>query len=163
VIATAKHFPGLGLATRDTDHHVVRVTAARGALAPGLKPFKTAIADGLPLIMLSNATYTAYDPGSAAGWSHAIGTKLLRKELGFRGATITDSLDGAAHARGAGAAGLAVRAAQAGTDLLLLTASEQGSQGVYRTLLSAASSGRIDQGRLLASYERILALKAKLR
>jgi beta-N-acetylhexosaminidase len=163
VIATAKHFPGLGLATRDTDQSFVRIMASRAALAPGLRPFKTAIADHVPLIMLSNAMYTAYDGGSSAGWSRAIGEKLLRRTLGFRGATITDSLDGASHARGTPAAGLAVRAAQAGTDLLLLTASEPGSQAVYNTLLSAASSGRIDGARLLTSYKRILGLKAKLR
>jgi beta-N-acetylhexosaminidase len=163
VIASAKHFPGLGLAARDTDRSFVRITATRAELAPGLKPFKTAIADRVPLIMLSNALYTAYDGGSSAGWSRAIGTKLLRNRLGFRGATITDSLDGAAHARHIGTAGLAARAAQAGTDLLLLTGSERGSQSVYRSLLDAAASGRIDQARLLASYERILTLKTILR
>jgi beta-N-acetylhexosaminidase len=162
-IATAKHFPGLGLAERDTDRSFVRITATRAGLAPGLKPFKTAIADRVPLIMLSNALYTAYDGGSSAGWSRAIGTKLLRNQLGFHGATITDSLDGAAHARHVGAASLATRAAQAGTDLLLLTGSEQGSQSVYRALLAAVSSGRIDQARLLTSYERIRTLKALLR
>ena len=163
VIATAKHFPGLGLAAQDTDRSFVRITATRAGLAPGLKPFKTAIADRVPLIMLSNALYTAYDGGSSAGWSRAIGTKLLRNQLGFHGATITDSLDGAAHARHSGTAGLATRAAQAGTDLLLLTGSERDSADVYRALVAAASSGRIDQGRLLASYRRIETLKALLR
>ena len=114
VIASAKHFPGLGLAARDTDRSFVRITATRARARSGLKPFKTAIADRVPLIMLSNALYTAYDGGSSAGWSRAIGTKLLRNRLGFRGATITDSLDGAAHARHVGTAGLAARAAQAG-------------------------------------------------
>jgi beta-N-acetylhexosaminidase len=163
VIATAKHFPGLGLAAQDTDQSFVRITATRAELASGLKPFKTAIADRVPLIMLSNALYTAYDGGSSAGWSRAIGTKLLRKQLGFRGATITDSLDGAAHARHIGVAVLATRAAKAGTDLLLLTGHEGESEGVYRALVAAASSGRIDQDQLLASYERIQALKALLR
>src|SRR4051794_12131448 len=163
VIASAKHFPGLGLAARDTDRNVVRITAARAELASGLKPFRTAIADRVPLIMLSNALYTAYDGGSSAGWSRAIGTKLLRKRLGFGGATITDSLDGAADARHVSTAGLATRAAQAGTDLLLLTGSERASQSVYRSLLQAAGSGRIDHARLLGSYERILTLKTILR
>ena len=164
VIASAKHFPGLGLAARDTDRSFVRITATRAELAPGLKPFKTAIADRVPLIMLSNALYTAYDGGSSAGWSRAIGTKLLRNQLGFRGATITDSLDGAAHARHVGTAGLAARAAQAGTDLLLLTGSERAlAVRLPLRLLQAAASGRIDQARLLASYERILTLKTILR
>jgi beta-N-acetylhexosaminidase len=163
VLATAKHFPGLGTATRNTDNFVVRITATRATLAPALRPYKTAIADRVPVIMLANAVYTAYDSGNAAGWSRAIGTTLLRNQLGFRGVTITDSLDGAAHARGLPAAALAVRAAQAGTDLLLLTSSEPGSQTVYRSLIRSAGAGRISSARLLESYTRILALKAALR
>jgi beta-N-acetylhexosaminidase len=162
VFATAKHFPGLGLATRNTDLFLVRIAATRAALAPGLRPFRTAIADRVPLIIFSNAVYTAYDRGHAAGWSRPIGTTLLRGGLGFRGVTITDSLDGAARARNTSAGALAARAAQAGTDLLLLTASERGSQNVYRSLLRAAADARISQERLLVSYGRILALKAGL-
>ena len=112
--------------------------------------------------MLSNAVYTAYDRGNAAGWSRAIGQTLLRGQLGFRGVTITDSLDGAAHSRHVAASTLAARAADAGTDLLLLTASEPGSKNVYSSLLQAAAAGRIDRGRLLASYRRILSLKGRL-
>jgi beta-N-acetylhexosaminidase len=162
-LATAKHFPGLGLAERNTDQSFVRITATKAALAPGLQPFKTAIADRVPLIMLSNVVYTAYDGANAAAWSHAIGTTLLRGELGFRGATITDSLDGAAHARHVSAASLALRAARAGTDLLLLTGSEEGTRGAHRVLLEAAAADRISHDGLLASYRRILALKAGLR
>ena len=161
-LATAKHFPGLGLAARDTDRHVVRITASQTALAPGLMPFRTAVADHVPLIMLSNAVYTAYDPANAAGWSRSVGTTLLRGQLGYRGATITDSLDGAAHPRHVSASSLAIRAANAGTDLLLLTASEAGSKGVYSSLLGAAAAGRVDRARMLASYKRILALKSGL-
>ena len=163
VVATSKHFPGIGRATRDTDHSVVRIGATKATLAPGLKPFRTAVADRVPLIMLSNAIYPAYDPWNAAGWSRTIGTHLLRGQLGFRGVTITDSLDGAAHARSTPVAPLAVRAAKAGTDLLLVTGSEPSSQEAYRAVLSAAGKGQIDHARLLASYRRILALKASVR
>jgi beta-N-acetylhexosaminidase len=162
-LATVKHFPGLGLAARNTDRFVVRITATKAGLAPGLKPFRTAVSDQVPLIMLSNAIYTAYDGANAAGWSRTIGTTLLRGKLGFRGVTITDSLDGAARGRGIAASALAVRAANPCTDLLLLTASENSSQGVREALLRAAATGRIDPARLLASYRRILALKAGLR
>jgi beta-N-acetylhexosaminidase len=161
-LATAKHFPGIGQATRNTDRYVVRIAATKATLVPGLKPFKTAVADRLPLIMLSNAIYTGYDPWNAAGWSRTIGTTLLRGQLRFRGVTITDSLDGAANARGTAVGALAVRAARAGTDLLLVTGSEPSSRDAYRAVLGAATDGRIDRARLLASYRRILALKAKL-
>jgi beta-N-acetylhexosaminidase len=111
--------------------------------------------------MLSNAVYSAYDAGNAAGWSPAIATGLLRDKLGFRGVTITDSLDAAGRARHVATAALAIRAAKAGTDLLLLTASEPGSRSVYRALLRAAPD-EIGGAQLLASYRRILELKARL-
>jgi beta-N-acetylhexosaminidase len=159
VLATVKHFPGLGFATRNTDREVVRIAASRRQLAPGLRPFRAAVDTNVPLVMLSNAVYAAYDRRNAAGWSHAIGTRLLRGELGFRGVTITDSLDGAAHARGVPADVLAVRAAAAGTDLILVTGSEPASLSVYTSLLRAARDGRISGARLAASYRRILELK----
>jgi beta-N-acetylhexosaminidase len=112
--------------------------------------------------MLSNAVYRAYDRHNAAAWSHAIGTGLLRGDLGFRGVTITDALDGAAAARGILPNGLAVRSAAAGTDMILLSGSEAASRSVYRSLVDAASAGRIRTARLRASYERIVALKQGL-
>jgi beta-N-acetylhexosaminidase len=161
-IATMKHFPGIGFATRNTDRHIVRITATRSRLRPELEPYRQAIARGLPLVMLSNAVHDAYDHSNAAGWSRAIGTNLLRRGLGFRGVTISDSLDGAAHARGVPTDVLALRAAKAGTDLILVTGSEAASRSVYLSLLRAARDGRLGPPRLVASYRRILALKRGL-
>src|SRR5262245_40561317 len=161
-LATMKHFPGLGFATKNTDNFVVHIDATRSELAPGLKPYHHAVANGVPLVMLSNAVYQAYDKSHAAGWSHAIGATLLRGELGFGGVTITDSLDGAANSRGIPTNPLALKAAKAGTDMLLLTGSEASSRSVFRTLLDAAKAGQISHDRLMASYGRIMALKAGL-
>ncbi len=162
VMAVMKHFPGLGFATRNTDEYVVAIGASRAALAPSLLPYRTAIRHHIPLIMLSNATYPAYDPVNAAGWSRAIDVNLLRQGLGFTGVTITDSLDGTAFARGLPTTLLAVRAARAGTDMILLTGSEASTREVYATLLGRAEDGYIQTDRLRASYDRIRALKAGL-
>jgi beta-N-acetylhexosaminidase len=162
VVPAMKHFPGIGFATRNTDAYVVIIRASRAALAPGLLPYRTAIRHAIPLIMLSNATYPAYDARNAAGWSHAIGVTLLRHDLGFTGVTITDSLDGTAKARGLWTRVLAVSAARAGTDMILTTGSEASTRGVYATLLRQAELGSIPLATLRASYDRILALKAGL-
>jgi beta-N-acetylhexosaminidase len=161
-LATMKHFPGLGYATRNTDNYVVRIAATRRRLAPGLEPYRRAITNEIPLVMLSNAVYDAYDRRRAAGWSRAIGWDLLRGELGFQGVTVTDSLDGAAAARRVSTDRLAIGAARSGTDLILLTGTEAASGSVYRSLLDAVSDGRIPQGRLELSYQRIVALKTGL-
>jgi len=162
VVPSMKHFPGIGYAVLNTDSHAVTIGASAAALAPGLRPYQTAIANGIPMIMLSNATYTAYDSANAAGWSHAIGTTLLRNQLGFRGVTITDSLTGTAVSRGVSQTSLSLRAAKAGTDMILVTGSEASTRAVYSALLAAAQAGSIARWMLLASYNRIIALKAHL-
>jgi beta-N-acetylhexosaminidase len=161
-LATMKHFPGLGFAPVNTDYAVVRIRASRAQLAPELAPYRQAVAQHVPLVMLSNAIYDAYDRVNAAGWSRAISTQLLRRQLGFRGVSITDSLDGAAHARGIAPNGLAIGAANAGTDLLLVTGGEAASRSVFTSLLRAAQAGRVHRSSLEASYRRILALKSRL-
>jgi beta-N-acetylhexosaminidase len=112
------------------------------------------------MIMLSNATYTALDPANGAGWSRAITRTLLRDQLGFRGVTITDGLPAAAHTRGVSTASIAIKAAVAGTDFLLVTSSESASAAVYQQLLAAAKAGTIPMTRMQASWTRITTLKA---
>jgi beta-N-acetylhexosaminidase len=159
VMATMKHFPGIGLAIRNTDHYVDTIRVPRSSLAPGLLAYRTAIGHHIPLIMLSNVTYTALDAHDAAGWSHAIAVTLLRDDLAFTGVTITDSLDGTAHARGVKVRDLALRAAIAGTDMILTTGSEKTTLRLYESLLAEARDGAIPLDRLRKSYDRIQTLK----
>ncbi len=159
VVPVLKHFPGLGFANQDTDLRMVTIRASRTALGPGLQPYRAAVAAKLPVIMLSNATYPAWDAHAAAGWSPAIITTLLRDQLGFLGLTMTDSLDGSAAARGLTASHLAERAAGAGTDLILLTGSEASSDRAFASLLADAEAGGLPLAGLETSDRRIVALK----
>ena len=162
VVPALKHFPGIGYATKNTDSSVVKIWASRTQLSAGLAPYRMAIANHVPLIMLSNATYPAYDPVHAAGWSPAIVGTLLRRDLGFTGVTITDSLDGTAAARGISTRRLAAAAASAGTDMILTSGSEAATNSLFAYLVQQATAGAIPTAKLQASYTRILALKAGL-
>lgn len=161
VIPTMKHFPGLGLATRTTDRYVVTIDAPLSVLEPSLAPYRTAIGHGIPAIMLSNAIYPAFDPDHAAGWSPAV-CRFLREDLGFAGVTMTDSLNGIGAAMGADPTELAILAAIAGTDVVLLTGGEVSTGRTFARMLAAAESGRIPRANLEASYARIVALKSVL-
>jgi beta-N-acetylhexosaminidase len=161
VIATMKHFPGIGRATRNTDRYVDTIGATAAELAVDLGPYRRAIANGLPAIMLSNATYPAWDDTNAAGWSRAIAVSLVRDELGFRGITITDSLDGTGHARGLPVRVLGLRAAIAGTDMILTTGSERTTTKLFEVLLARANEGSLPRATLQASYDRILEVKTR--
>lgn len=161
VEAAVKHFPGLGRADRTTDRARVRIAASAAELERGLVPFRRAIAAGVPLVMLSNASYTAWGPAPAA-WSPRIAGGLLRDELGFAGVTITDALEAAAATHGISVAAAAGRSARAGGDLLLLTGSEVSSRAVHASLLAAARAGTLSRASLEESAARILALRRRL-
>ncbi len=124
VAATAKHFPGLGSATTDTDfaHLELHPTAAQRAAA--LKPYETMIPAGVDSVMAAVAGFDAYDSsGAVAALSRPIITGLLRGRLRFSGVVITDAL-GSSTGHDERTAG--VLAAAAGADVLLYTDSAPG-------------------------------------
>ena len=101
------------------------------------RAFRAAIAGGVPIVMISNATYPALD-SKPAPWSTKV-QSLLRDDLGFRGVTISDALDGAAATRGRALASVAALAAEAGVDLLLLTGSEASSAAAFERVAGGPS------------------------
>ncbi|HEY7177732.1 MAG TPA: glycoside hydrolase family 3 N-terminal domain-containing protein [Gaiella sp.] len=158
VAPTLKHFPGLGLATTSTDDAAVRIDVPEESLAPGLVPYRRAIAAGVvPLVMVSNAAYTAYD-GQVAAWSPRVLATL--GGLGFTGATMTDALEPLARTHRTTLGQAALRAARAGVDLLLCVGSERSTEAVYDELLAAARAGRLSRTALEESAARIDELAA---
>ncbi|HEX6725557.1 MAG TPA: glycoside hydrolase family 3 N-terminal domain-containing protein [Gaiella sp.] len=158
VAPALKHFPGLGLATTSTDEAAVTIGAGAATLAPGLIPYRRAIAAGVaPLVMISNAAYTAYG-GKPAAWSPRV--LALLRGLGFTGVTITDALEPLATTHGVTLSQAAVRSARAGVDLLLFVGSERSTAAVYDALLAEARAGRLSRASLEASAARIDQLAA---
>lgn len=160
VLATAKHFPGLGGAVGNTDLAAVSITGSPTALAADLASFRALVAAGVPIVMLSSAVYPAYGQEPAL-WTPAV-HHLLRATLGFAGVTISDALEAVASTRGRPLPSVAVLAARAGTDLLLLAGDERSTSGVFDALVSAARDGRLSRAGLERSHRRIVTLKAAL-
>ena len=162
VAATAKHFPGLGAATVNTDDGKVTIRRGRAKLmGVDLPPFEAAIRAGVPLVMVSHARYTALDRQRIASQSPAIIRGLLRDRLAFRGIVITDSMEAAASLATGNITATSERAVRAGADLVLLTG--RGSYGpVYRHLLTKARGSTSFRERVRQAAARVLALKAGL-
>ncbi|MBJ7598721.1 MAG: hypothetical protein DLM67_23190 [Candidatus Nephthysia bennettiae] len=159
VAATAKHFPGIGTLTLDTDHTLGQLQLSPAALQDQLVPFRRLIEHGVDLVMLANAVCPALDPAQPAVFSRNIAEGLLRHQLGFGGVVITDDLEAQSLRGDVGER--AVRAVEAGADVVLL-ASAAGGRAAYNALLAAVQSGRLSGERLLQSYRRLRALKANL-
>jgi beta-N-acetylhexosaminidase len=156
IAATAKHFPGLGAAPANTDNRPVVIHAGLTTLNRGLAPFRSSIAAGTQLVMISSASYPTLDPsGVPAMFSRTIVSGLLRQKLGFDGVVVTDALDAPAAARTPHAA---ARAIGAGVDLLLYTG-ERASEAGLSTLVADAAAGPQLRQELAVADERIDALK----
>ena len=159
VAATAKHFPGLGGATVNTDDGPATV---RTPLDRDLVPFRAAIREAVPLVMLSHASYPALDPARIASQSRQVVSGLLRERLRFEGVIVTDSLEAQAVLARSGVADAAERSIRAGADLILMTGSASWND-VFPRLLSAARRDDTLRRRIRASAARVLALKRALR
>jgi len=159
VAATAKHFPGLGLAGGDTDNGRIVIGSAAWKIRQGLLPFQSAVGAGVKLVMLSTAVYPKLDASKKpAAFSRKIVDGLLRKALGFEGVTVTDSLTAPAAERIPHAA---TRAMLAGSDLLVFGAESASERGYATLVADEAGSPRL-RARLTQAAARIRALKAWL-
>jgi beta-N-acetylhexosaminidase len=161
VAATAKHFPGLGAATANTDSSPATVGSGLAALrGRDLVPFRAAIAAGVPLVMVSHALYPALDAGRIASQSPLVIDGLLRRSLGFDGVVITDSIEAAAVRRRSDVATAAVRSIAAGADIVLMTG--PGSyRPIYARLLATARRSASFRVRIRAAAARVQALERR--
>lgn len=161
VAPTAKHFPGFGRATANTDDEPVTIDASADELATDLEPFRRAIDAGVPAVMVSHAVYPAYDGAWIASQSKPIVTDLLRGELGFEGVAVTDSMEADAVLGRSDVEAAAVYAIYAGCDLLVLTG--RGSQlPVHERLIEEARRSPEFRARLSEAAGRVTELRRKL-
>lgn len=159
--ATAKHFPGLGAATGNTDFGVQRIRLSKRTLRRvDEAPYERYAAIQGALVMLSTAIYPAYS-GKPAAFARPIATRELRVRLGFHGVSITDALGTAAVAAFGGTAKAGLSAAKAGTDLLLFTDYRAGARA-YRALRRKLRSRMLDRRRFERSVQRVLALRHRV-
>lgn len=166
--ATAKHFPGLGRATVNTDDAPVVVHATLAQLRADWLPFRTAVRSGIGAVMVSTAIYPALGSPLPAAFAPGI-VADLRRGIGFRGVVVTDALRTPAVQRLYPTPEAAVRAAAAGDDLLLAAGStdsyadtDGASSSSFAALVTAVRSGRLPLARVRAAYARVLALKGSI-
>jgi beta-N-acetylhexosaminidase len=156
VAATAKHYPGLGSSgNRNTDTAEVTLDTPRAALDRERAAFQHQVDGGTRLVMMSNATYLAYDRNRPAVASRKIIGRLRRG--GFHGVVISDELRVPGLRRfGSDAAAIATRA---GVDVLLFASATGTGAAEYRALLAAVKAGRVRRSLVEQQVRRIASLK----
>jgi len=160
MLATLKHFPGHG--DTDADSHIglptIRADFAR-LDSVELVPFRAGIDAGASIVMSAHIAFPALTGDTPATLSPAMLTGVLRDSLKFKGLVVTDALQMGAIVAKYGAGEAAVRAFEAGSDLLLMPADPDSA---ISSMLQALASGRITQARLDASVRRMLEIKRGL-
>lgn len=135
VAACAKHFPGHGDTSEDSHHELPRLPHDLDRLrSVELPPFRAAIEAGVAAIMSAHVLFEAVDPDVPATLSPNVLQGILREELGFDGAIISDDLEMEAVAGRMDIGEAAVKAIEAGVDLLLCCHREDRQRQVLETL-----------------------------
>jgi beta-N-acetylhexosaminidase len=158
VLTTAKHFPGHGDTSVDSHLAMPSISSDRAHLeSVELVPFRAAVAEGVDSIMTAHIAVPALEaPDLPATLSPAIMTGLLRDELKFQGLIVTDALDMGGVAKGYPAGEAAVRALEAGADVLLMPSDPEAA---IRAVVAAVRKGRLSTKRIDESVARVLAAK----
>ena len=152
-----KHFPGHGATAVDSHEALPVVECDEATLrARDLAPF-AAVASSAGAMMSAHVTVAAFDPRRPATLSPRIMTDLLRGELGFTGALLTDCLEMGAVGDDPGS--VAVEALNAGADLLLFSHSVEGARKAARAIAAAVAGGTLAEARLREALARVQRLR----
>lgn len=164
VFTAVKHFPGHGDTSVDSHISLPTIHHDRKRLDQvELVPFKKAIEAGTDFVMTAHVTFPAIEPtpGLPATLSKRVLTDLLRNELGFQGIIITDDMEMGAIANRYGTGEAAVKAIEAGADMILVCHTLEKQKDAILAVQKAVENGRITEERIDESVKRILELKAK--
>ena len=157
VAATPKHFPALGLASENTDFGAVTVDASANDIERDMEAFRAPIKAGARLVMVSSAVFPALGGDEQAVYSSEIIGDVLRRQMGFEGAVISDDLESPAAGTVPGDA--AFRAVRAGVDLVLFARTDGAAVSAFNALQKAVNKGRLEMSVLRRAYDRIQSLK----
>jgi len=160
LLACAKHFPGHGDTDQDSHSVLPVIRADRQRLnRVELPPFRESVKEGVGMVMVAHLLVPALEPDKPTTFSKKTVTALLREGMGFGGLIVSDALDMGALAKDYSPGEIAVRAVEAGMDILLHPSD------VHQTIeavVLAVEEGRLTRQHITESVERIMEAKTRL-
>lgn len=167
--SSVKHFPGHGDTAVDSHLGLPQLNHSKEEMEQSdWVPFQKAITAGVDFVMTAHVTVPALDAAQVtskqdgqqvyvpATLSKKIVTGILREQLGFDGVVITDALNMGAIASHFGVEDAALRAIDAGVDMLLMPPQPT---RVKQALVQAVQEGKLSENRIDESVLRILQAK----
>lgn len=164
VLATVKHFPGHGDTVSDSHLELpILPFTEDDLLQRELIPFQSAIDSDVGAVMVAHIYFPQIDneENLPSSLSSNVINGLLREQMGYEGLVITDALDMDAIDTVYSPGNSALRAIEAGNDLILLGAhiSPENQIIAMQAVVDAVRNGDILESRIDASVRRILTAK----
>ena len=158
VSACLKHFPGLGSTTEDTHEGMASSEKTKEDFeTTDFLSFQAGIDAGADFVMVSHLSVpNITGDNTPASLSAKMITDILRGELGFNGVVITDAMDMKAVTEYYTADEAAVKALQAGADMILMP---EDFETAYQGVLDAVNNGTLSEERINESLQRIYRVK----
>ena len=160
VVPCYKHFPGHGATATDSHERLPRIADDAETLrGRDLVPFAD-VARTAPAMIAAHVVATAFDERNPATASARILNGLLRDELQFGGALLTDCLQMGAVDERSGTVASALAALVAGADVLLVSNSPELALQVVAAIERAVSAeGTLPRARLEEAFARAATLR----
>jgi len=187
VIATAKHFPGHGDTAVDSHRGLPEINVARSRLnSVELVPFEAAVKAGVGSVMVGHIALPQIDSSPIKPLPKAVKSKptdtdeageiieekatmpatmspvidgILKNDLNFKGMIVTDALSMSGLTIYFSQDEAAVRALEAGADMLLKPSDVEAA---FRGVRDAVKNGRLTEKRIEESARKVLAAKHDL-
>ncbi len=160
IISCAKHFPGHGHTIIDSHEELpVEEADLKRLNEVELVPFKKALRSRVEMVMTSHILFKNIDPKWPVTLSELFLKKIIREELKYRGLIVTDDLDMKAMLNNYDRDQIAVRALQAGAEILLYCNDPSSPPIAIEAIMSAVVQGQLNQADLENSYSKIMDLK----
>jgi beta-N-acetylhexosaminidase len=166
-----KHWPGIGAVTGDPHKTLPTLNKTADQMNKvDFVPFQQLMSHGPAMVMVTHVHVPSLDPDYPAVFSNKMVDGILRKQLGFQGVVITDSLhmDGVYDFFGAHEGKMSYFNALGEASVLSILAGDDILEGAYNTYTvkyinnyvhKAVDQGRITQARIDESVRRVLNMK----
>lgn len=163
IMATAKHFPGIGRAEADTHDKLPHIKWKNTIEKENdILPFASAIEIGVDMIMVGHVIAEHGDPTYPVSLSSYWMSGVLRGELGFEGLIIVDNIEMKPIEDRMPIPEAAVKAFKAGADIIMVSHERKNQEAVFNALLDAVNKGDISVERLTQSLRRIMGAKKRI-
>ena len=160
IIACAKHFPGHGNTSIDShDDLPVEDTTLEQLETREMIPFKKTFRARLDFVMTAHIKFPKVDPTWPASLSSVFINDILKEKGRFRNLVITDDLDMKALIKHYDRAQIAVRAYQAGSNVLLYCNDPESPKIAMDALIAAAGAKSIDALTISNNHKKIIEVK----